>query len=118
LFKRLFIRLFANARADSPAVCSACGDDFVYPVHWHPEDDEHWWMLLRCGGCGERRQVTLPDIEAHRFDRELDEAERQITLAADRLSHERFEAEVPAFAAALEHDLIDAADFARQPDGP
>jgi hypothetical protein len=73
-------------------------------------------MLLRCGGCGERREVTLPDIEANRFDRELDEAERQIELAADRLSHERFEAEVQAFTSALEHDLIDAADFARHPD--
>jgi hypothetical protein len=116
LFKRILTRLFRNARVDSLAVCSACGDDFVYPVCWHPEDDEHWSMLLRCGGCGERREVTLPDIEAHRFDRELDEAERQIELAADRLSYERFEVEVQAFTSALEHDLIDAADFARQPD--
>jgi hypothetical protein len=116
LFKRILTRLYRNARIDSLAVCSACGDDFVHPVCWHPDDDEHWSMLLRCGGCGERREVTLPDIEANRFDRELDEAERQIELAADRLSHERFEAEVQAFTSALEHDLIDAADFARHPD--
>jgi hypothetical protein len=52
---------------------------------------EHWWMLL----CGESRQVTLPDIEAHRFDRDLAEAERQIAQEADRLD-----------------------DFARQPNRP
>lgn len=48
-------------------------------------------MLL----CGESRQVTLPDIEAHRFDRDLAEAERQIAQEADRLD-----------------------DFARQPNPP
>jgi hypothetical protein len=116
LFKRFLTRLLRNALVDSLAVCSACGDDFVYPVCWHPADDRHWSMLLRCGGCGERREVTLPDVEAQRFDRELGEVERQIELAADRLSHERFEAEAQTFASALEHDLIDAADFARQPD--
>jgi hypothetical protein len=75
---------------------------------------EHWWMLL----CGESRQVTLPDIEAHRFDRELVEAERQIAREADRLSRERFETDVQTFSSALELDLIDADDFARQPNLP
>jgi hypothetical protein len=118
LFKRLINALFGNSRAESLAVCPACGGHFVYPVRWQPEDDEHWWMLLRCGACGECRQVTLPDIEAHRFDRELVEAERQIAREADRLSRERFETDVQTFSSALELDLIDADDFARQPNLP
>ena len=96
-------------------MCSACGRDFVYPVRWSPHDDRHWWMLLRCGACGECREVTLPDAEANSFDRELIEAEHKIRRAADRLSRERFAGEVHAFAEALQLDLINADDFAREP---
>jgi hypothetical protein len=71
-------------------------------------------MLL----CGESRQVTLPDIEAHRFDRDLAEAERQIAQEADRLSRARFETDVQTFASALELELINVDDFARQPNPP
>jgi hypothetical protein len=116
LFKRIIDALCRKSAADSHTVCSACGDAFVYPVRWQPADDEHWWMLLRCGACGECRQVTLPDSEAHRFDRELVLAELQMEREADRLSQERLETEVQTFASALELDLIDADDFARQPD--
>jgi hypothetical protein len=106
-------RTFRRRRA-TLADCTACGADFVHPVEWRPHDDRHWWMLLRCGGCGETREETVPDPDAELYDRELDRAERGIRRAADRLSSERLAEQVEAFATALRLDLIGVDDFARE----
>jgi len=101
-----------NRRRATLVDCSACGADFVHPVAWHPHDDKHWWMFLRCGACGKTRELTVPDSEADLFDHELDRAQTAIRRAADRLSRERLAEETEAFAAALQLDLISAEDFA------
>jgi hypothetical protein len=108
VFKRIF-----NRRPPTLADCTECGAEFVHPVEWSPHGEEHWWMLLRCGGCGTTREETVPDSEAAVYDRELDLAEYRIERAADRLNHERLEDQADAFATALELDLIGAEDFAR-----
>jgi transcription elongation factor Elf1 len=95
------------------ADCPACGAESVHPVFWRPHDETHWWMLLRCGGCGASRELTVPDPEADRFDHALDRAQAVIRREADRLSRNRLAEEAEAFAAALELDLISAEDFAR-----
>ena len=74
-------------------------------------------MLLRCGACGATREETVPDVEAERYDRELDLAEHRMRRAADRLSAELLERQANAFATALELDLIGAEDFARPQGG-
>jgi hypothetical protein len=112
LFKRLF-----NRRRATLADCTACGADFVYPVEWSPNDAHSWWMLLRCGACGASREETVPDAEAERYDRELDQAEHRMRRAAERLSRERLAEQAESFATALELDLIGAEDFARRRDG-
>ena len=114
-----WLRRRATRRSDSPPagglhVCGDCQADYVHPVEWCEEDAKHWWMRLRCGSCFREREVTVPDAVAERFGRDLDAAEADIGRAADELDHERMEREVEAFAAALERDLIDADDFARQ----
>jgi hypothetical protein len=108
VFKRIF-----NRRPASLADCTACGAEFVHPVEWSPDGDEHWWMLLRCGSCGTTREETVPDADAELYDRELDLAEYRMQRAADRLSRERLAAQADAFATALQLDLIGAEDFAR-----
>jgi hypothetical protein len=95
-------------------VCEDCRSDYVHPVEWREADSEHWWMRLRCGGCFREREVTVPDAVAQRFGRDLDAAEEEIGRAVEKLDQERMALEVEAFAAALERDLIDAEDFARQ----
>jgi hypothetical protein len=112
LFKRIF-----NRRRATLSDCSDCGADFVHPVEWSPNDGGTWWMLLRCGACGATREENVPDAEAERYDRELDQAEHRMQRAADRLSAELLERQADAFATALELDLIGAEDFARSQGG-
>ena len=112
MFKRIF-----NRRQATLSDCSDCGADFVHPVEWSPNDGGTWWMLLRCGACGATREENVPDAEAERYDRELDQAEHRMQRAADRLSAELLERQADAFATALELDLIGAEDFARPPGG-
>lgn len=107
MFKRIF------RPRQSLAHCDVCDADFVHPVEWSPEGDEHWWMLLRCGACGTSREATVPDAEAAQYDRELDRAEHGMQRMADRLSRERLAEQADAFATALELDLIGVEDFAR-----
>lgn len=107
MFKRILRR-----RPASLADCPACGADFVHPVEWSPEDAHRWWMLLRCGACDVRREAIVSNLDAARFDRDLDLAEAHMRREADLLSREQLAEEVDRFATALELDLIDAEDFA------
>ena len=68
-------------------------------------------MLLRCGECRAEREVTVANDVAQRFGDRLDSAENEIRRAAGRLDAERMAGEVEVFAAALERDLIEPADF-------
>jgi hypothetical protein len=106
MFKRILRR-----RPASLADCPACGADFVHPVEWSPEDAHTWWMLLRCGACDVRRKTIVSNLDAARFDRDLDIAEARMRREADLLSRERQDEEADRFARALELDLIDAEDF-------
>jgi hypothetical protein len=107
MFKRILRR-----RPASLADCPACGADFVHPVEWRPEDADRWWMLLRCGACNARREAMVGNLDAARFDRDLDIAEARMRRKADLLSREQLAEEIDRFATALELDLIDAEDFA------
>jgi len=96
---------------DQLEVCRGCGRDLVYPVRWREADQHHWWVELRCGGCGVRRRGRFPDDSVQRFDRRLERAQREIEREADRLHFAWRSQEADAFAAALERDLIEAGDF-------
>jgi hypothetical protein len=109
----LFLDRIFNRRRATLADCTACGADFVHPVEWSPLDGENWWMLLRCGACGASREETVPDVEAERYDRELDRIEYTMRRAAERLSREQLADQADSFATALRMDLIGAEDFAR-----
>jgi hypothetical protein len=108
MFKHLFRRRHASL-----ADCPACGADFVHPVEWSPQDADRWWMVLRCGGCHERREEIVSNLDAAEFDRDLDLAVALIRHEAETLSREQLAEETERFVTALKLDLIGAEDFAR-----
>lgn len=81
-------------------------------MDWAPADDAHWHIELRCGDCGHRWELDVPDSRAAWFDSELDGDQRAIRRTLSRLDLERMAVEVETFAAALSRDLIEPADFA------
>lgn len=93
--------------------CPVCTKDFVQPVSWEPDGDDRWWMFLRCGECGISREVSVTNADAERFETALRSRASIISRALGRLEVDRMADDVEKFVAALQRDLIDAADFAR-----
>jgi len=73
-------------------ICPLCDSDHVVPLDYEEAGEEGWWMHLRCGECGARRDVRVSDAEADRFGRALDAGTRQIAEDLDRLLSEPAEA--------------------------
>ena len=91
--------------------CRACTAEAVVPVNWEDSGDE-WYVSLRCGACGARRDVTLDDEQAREFDRALDRGIYRIGRLVRSLERERMLADAESLSIALVHDLIGADDFA------
>ena len=110
----LFSRLSRGRRAAAEDLtgCATCGSDFVSPTDWSEHDETSWWMRLRCGQCGEFREVIVSQEIADRYDHALNRTRDAIVATLARLDRERMTAEVEAFSTALRLDLFDAGDFA------
>ena len=93
--------------------CPVCGSDRFCPIEWETAGDRHWSMLLHCGECQAWVQGTVCNEHAAAFDIDLDRQEAEIARALASLEIERMAVYVETFTAALEHDLVDADDFAR-----
>jgi hypothetical protein len=93
-------------------VCGACASAYVNPVAWEERGDRRWWIRLRCGECGARRELVVDNDTAQRFDRELDRGVRVIAAVVERLESERMEHDAETLATALRLDLISPGDFA------
>src|SRR5215217_396363 len=91
--------------------CPLCHVDSVVPVEAEALDHSRWDLRLRCGECGTFRDIVVSDDVANRYSQDLDRGMAEIAAALQRQDHERMTAEAKVFIAALEHDLIDAADF-------
>jgi hypothetical protein len=108
--------LARHVRATGPTaleVCVACRRDFVNTIEWEPVGHDRWWMLLRCGECDSWREATVPNAAAARFDVELDRRADALHRALHKIDREQMIASANTMIAALRHNLIDAADFAR-----
>jgi hypothetical protein len=92
--------------------CSICHDDYVVPVWWEEVDDERWHMLLRCAQCETYRDVVVGDDVAKIYERDLERGMAEIAATLERSDRARMVEEVHILIAALDHDLIDASDFA------
>lgn len=93
--------------------CPQCRRPFACPMEWETAGDDHWLIQLRCGACGEWREVLATNEEASAFDVVLDRQCDEIGRALKRIELEEMRAGLDAFVGALDHDLIDASDFAR-----
>jgi hypothetical protein len=80
---------------------------------WEPDGDEHWSIDMRCGDCGHSWNTVITNSRAERLDVQLDGDMYVLRQALRSLDLERMTAEVEAFAAALDRDLVEPADFAR-----
>lgn len=98
-------------RTDELIRCACCASDFVSPVDAVERGETEWWIRLRCGKCGETREVVVSQDTADRYDRALDRTSQPIVSNLRRIERERMAADVEAFATALRLDLFDAADF-------
>jgi hypothetical protein len=107
---RLLSRLVPRRRPE--LACSGCGSDFLCPIHWETADEDHWRIDARCGACGLWHALHLTNAQAAAWDVELDRQTEPIKREFRRLDRERMAREVEVLAAALQRDLIDAADFA------
>jgi hypothetical protein len=92
-------------------LCGACGEPFVCPVTWSEKGPADWWLLLRCGSCGESREVVASNAAVAEYDSHLDEGMREINAAAEQLAREALAAEADALGTALDMDLLGADDF-------
>ena len=92
--------------------CRVCHDDYVVPVWWEELDAQRWHMLLRCAQCETYRDIVIGNGLAKAYERDLERGMALIAATLARQERERMSAEVDVFIAALERDLIDAADFA------
>src|SRR5215210_2403189 len=72
-------------------LCSECGQGFVYPISWTESGPADWWLHLRCGACGEQRDVVASNHAVDAFHRQLDGEMQVIEAAADRLERESFQ---------------------------
>jgi ribosomal protein S27AE len=69
--------------------CRRCGSDCVNPVAWHEDGASHWWIRLRCGQCGDVRDVEeVSNEQAARFERELDRGVADIAATVARIERE------------------------------
>jgi hypothetical protein len=82
------------------------------PMDWGTDGDAAWWIEWRCGECGLWAETVVSNDQAARLDCALDRHASALLRAADELELERMATEADAFIAALQRDLIGAADFA------
>ena len=83
----------------------------MYPVTWSESGPADWWLVLRCGSCGESRDVVASNAAVADYDRQLDEGMTVINAVAERLGREVLAAEADSFATALQLGLLGADDF-------
>jgi hypothetical protein len=93
------------------SLCGGCGSNLVQPIDWSLVGRTHWRVTLRCPNCEWSGTGVFTQEAVDRFDRELDRGMRQLQSTLTRVSRACMEAEIAAFAKALETDLIVPFDF-------
>ena len=92
--------------------CPDCGRAYMCPIEWETAGDDHWLIASRCGECGAWHEQLATNEEAKDYDLMLARQSEAIALSLRSIDREQMQSEIDAFVAALEHDLVDASDFA------
>ena len=93
------------------SLCGGCGSKLVQPIDWSLVGRTHWRVTLRCPNCEWSGTGVFTQDAVDRFDRELDRGMCHVQSTLTRVSRACMEAEISAFAHALETDLILPFDF-------
>jgi hypothetical protein len=93
--------------------CPLCRRDRVSPITIAESGQAHWDVRLRCGECGDVRDLRITNAQAADYDEALNRHTAVMRRELARLESECMAAEVDAFVQALSFDLIEASDFAR-----
>lgn len=93
--------------------CPRCKQSFVCPIQdeCHETGTDHWFIVTRCGGCGDVQERLITQARANEFDNDLAVYERKVHSTLMGLMRARFEEEIDRFARALEADAIMPEDF-------
>ena len=91
--------------------CGACDSTLVQPIDWSLIGRSHWRVVLRCPNCEWSGTGVFGQEAVDRYDRELDRGTRKLQATLTRVSRACMEAEIEAFASALENELIVPFDF-------
>jgi len=91
--------------------CGSCGSMLVQPIDWSLVGRTHWRVTLRCPNCEWTGTGVFSQDAVDEFDRELDKGMHKLQHTLTRVSRACMEAEIEAFAKALEVELIVPFDF-------
>jgi hypothetical protein len=91
--------------------CPQCGTDYVSPLDCRSHDPEHLWIRLRCGECQAFSEAVVPNALAEQLEEDLERGMVQIAEELERVERETMVHDVELFVAALQHGLIEPADF-------
>jgi hypothetical protein len=51
-----------------------------------------WWIRLRCGQCGDVREIEVSDTETKRFEQQLERGVAEVAAAVARIERDGAEA--------------------------
>lgn len=91
--------------------CGSCASMLVQPIDWSLVGRTHWRVTLRCPNCEWTGTGVFSQEAVDEFDRELDKGMHKLQHTLTRVSRACMEAEIEAFAKALEDELIVPFDF-------
>ena len=92
-------------------LCPDCKRDMVQPGGYEPLWGDRWLISRTCPNCGWEHEGVFPHAALRGYEDHLDEVDDQLWDDLVRIQQERIDAEVAAFAAALEADAILPEDF-------
>ncbi|HTW12100.1 MAG TPA: hypothetical protein VME01_05105 [Solirubrobacteraceae bacterium] len=92
-------------------VCPSCESDLVQPLSWSEAAEGLWDLTLECPNCAWTETGTYDRMQVEALEDRLDEGLSEMISDLQRLTQANMAAEVEAFAAALQANLILPEDF-------
>jgi hypothetical protein len=97
--------------------CPLCGSGWVARCEREALAQPHENVAVRCGSCGTWRRVLTNRWAAGAYERGLERDRARMAGMLERFERDQMTRVARLFSAALEHDLVDAGDFAVAPPG-
>jgi hypothetical protein len=92
-------------------VCGGCGSRLMYPADCEEHGRDHWYIVLKCADCADRKGARFDVEMLDALDRELDRAEAEIEADLACLTRANMADYVTRFVSALDAGAIEPEDF-------